>query len=179
MPKIECLRAECNNSVFNDLYAEWSASLTELGVDEEEFSTAYIDHARRIAKEDPPSKTYGIFVCRDGETGEALALFHANTARLPKTKGTTLRILWILAAPKYDFEDQSEETIGHFTAGVMTSVRMIQYSHMPADHVKMHLNSAIDRRYLRGFAASYESNDSGLKVAVRGNWLYMKSVEPV
>ncbi|WP_366556735.1 hypothetical protein [Aquibaculum sediminis] len=170
-----CLkRATITNRVFDRLEAEWTAEAELYG--DEDYAAPQLDHARRIASEEPPDTNYGVFVLVDGE-GILHGLAHFNRACLPRTNGITLRVLWALLAPRYDYEDIKEEESAALIAGlIFASLELCSAGELRANHLKMHLPNRADRRLAAGLVSHLDHAETPTSVAVKGNWLHIDNV---
>lgn len=162
------------NGLFPKLDTEWKAQAEGYG--DEDYAAPQLDHARRIAKETPPDKDYGVFALI-GEDGALHGLAHFNRARLPKTDGVTLRVLWMLLAPRYDYEDIKEEESASLIAGVIfAALDLCARGELSANHLKMHLPNRADRRLAAGLVTHLDHAKTPTTVAVKGNWLHIDNV---
>lgn len=168
-------RATPENELFSKLESAWEEELRRLE-EPEEYAEPYLQHARRIIADQPSN--YGIYVLHDGQ-GQYVGMLHANTARLPKTSGVTLRVYWILLGPQYDFLEVSAEEFARIAASILFgAVRLAQGNEMTAHHVKVHLNNLGDKQFARGVAFTMREHGSASQVEVRGNWLHIDDVRP-
>ena len=159
---------------FKKIVADWSDQCSQFDEDFSDFAVHSISHAKEIVDGKHEGKKYGIFTLNSG--GEYHLLAHLNVAPLPKTTGTTLRILWILLAPKYDFDDTPADRLASMVADLFASaIELSSESNgfMEADHVKVHLSGIADRRFFAGMAYGFERDGKMMDVAIRGNWLHM------
>jgi hypothetical protein len=172
---MKLIRADRTNSVFRELEKSWLEQCESYGDSYEEYSTPYIEHARNIANEEIPDRRYGIYALKNNEEFELLA--HFNAARLPKTEGRTLRVVWVLLAPKYDYDDIGADVLASLASGLFTATLELAQGlaepNMQADHVKVHLTGMADRRFFAGFAYALQGSQNLKDVAIRGNWLHM------
>src|SRR5690606_19934170 len=100
-------------------------------------------------------------------------LMHVNCARLPGTTGKTIRILWILLAPRFDFTDVGAADIAAVAANIMIGSVVLAKTEMEAEHVKIHLGNFADRHYLSSIATALETAKVFTAIAIRGNWLHI------
>lgn len=159
---------------FQRLVSSWQEQLSSLGVADDLAALPYIDHAGRIARENGLDQSYGVFGLRDENKFHALV--HANVAMLPRTTGRTLRLLWILLAPIYDYEDAGQDDIAAITASIIHGAIGLANGEMSAKHVKLHLQNVGDRRFAIALAFELKQRHSGMSVAVRGNWLHFDDI---
>lgn len=160
-----------NADLFQQLEKQWQGDCAAYGEDFEEYAAPAVDHARLISAEDPADGRYGIFALR--EEGQFACLLHANWARLPKTTGKTVRILWILLAPKYDFEDVKPQEVARITAALIVGALTLARTEMNSAHVKIHIGNMLDRQYVTGIAAGLTTQAVFTEAEVRGNWLHI------
>jgi len=168
-------RATPSNGLFQQLREQWDGSLATYNEDPAFFRLPFLEHAEKIANESPPSSNYGIYILRD-EHGTFHGLFHANLARLPKTSGKTLRVLWILSAPKYEFEDVSETDMALLISSVLVGSLNLAEGEMDANHLKILLDGQAERRFAHGFAFHAKGKLTKIVVEVRGAWLHMDNI---
>lgn len=142
-----------------------------------DYAASSLGHARMIASEASPERRYGVFGLQRAD-GDIEVIVHVNHAALPGTTGHTLRVLWALMAPKYDFEAITADDLSNVISGVMIGIVLLGRSEMSSRHIKFHLGSMPDRGILSGMGRVLESVGIIFDVAVRGNWLHMSLVEP-
>ncbi len=171
-------RADSTNNVFSKLKKQWDGQLEMLEEDNESYAVPYMDHAEKICSEKPPSDDYGIYVITAAD-GSYLGLFHANLAELPKTRGKTLRVLWALSSPRFDFGDAEESEITALVAGIFYGAYDLALRKLKANAVKIHLQSPGDRRLAMGMGAALMHQNSEIAVAMRGNWVHIEGVSNV
>jgi hypothetical protein len=165
-----------NEKIFAGLRLQWEAMLATYNEDPVNFAVPYLAHAQAVAAEKPAPRKYGVFVLQD-EHGVYHGLFHANLAGLPKTTGKTLRILWNLYSPKYEYEDVNEADLALLVSSVLFSAMLI-CREWKANHIKVRLSNNAERRFAHGFAISLRDKDlNGTLVEVRGNWLHIDNYE--
>jgi hypothetical protein len=167
-------RATAKNGLFPQLRTQWNGHLATYNEDPAFFRVPFLDHAEKISGEKPAPKNYGIFLLKD-EHGEFHALFHANVARLPQTDGKTLRILWILAAPRYEYEDVSETDMALLVSSILMAALDLVGGTMNANHLKVRLEGQAERRFAHGLAFQLKGKTHAI-VEVRGTWLHMDSL---
>lgn len=171
------LRADAENGHFEALEREWSEQIRRLA-DFEEYESVRLAHARGIVAEDPQPKNYGIFVVVDesDETDHHYKAFvHVNHA-FPKTSSATLRMVWVVMAPKYDFEDPDTMEVAEITTTILYGGVELCQTAMTSYALKMHLGGSIDRGYASGIASNLRREMPFLKSAVRGNWLHLDGI---
>ncbi|MCA1908928.1 MAG: hypothetical protein LDL39_11265 [Magnetospirillum sp.] len=171
-------RATNENGLFRSLECEWLQQIKkyETGL-EEEYESPYMEHARKIVSETPPDPRYGIFVltndaATDGERHVAMA--HVNHA-WPGTSHATLRMVWIVLAPRFDFEDVSPDVVGDVVAAFLYKGIALCEKEMLSEAMKMHLGNMVDRQFAQGLVLGLR-RDSPLEVEVRGNWLHIENI---
>lgn len=99
-----------------------------------------------------------------------------NVARLPHTTGRTLRVLWILLAPRYDYGDADPEILAKIAfAFIWEPLRLASEANNPltAEHIKIHLGNHADRAFFAGVVSTLRGAPLVTAVAVRGNWLHL------
>lgn len=153
----------------------WTTECQDLGEDYADFAGHTIKHAREIASETMPDRNYGIFGLEE-RAGAIDGIMHINRAMLPKTAGYTLRVLWILLAPRYDFGDVSAADFAHVATDiVMGAIDLACSAGMPCKHIKIHLGGAVDRAIFTGVASGV-TGSAYAEMSVRGSWLHIDGV---
>jgi hypothetical protein len=163
-----------NAASFAGLETEWAAAAEAFGEDFGEFATPYMDHAREIANGKFGTTRYGIYLLQSPQGCEGFA--HLNVAKLPRTTGRTLRVLWILLGPRYDYGEVADDALAAIsTAFILEPLRFASERGNPleAEHVKVHLSNLADRSYFVSIAGALRDDLTLQEVAVRGNWLHV------
>jgi hypothetical protein len=156
---------------FAALEAAWAGQCQDLGEDFAEYAAPSIEHARGIARE-PANDRYGIFCLRDRENGDDVCILHGNVARLPRTNGLTLRIVWVLLAPRFDFEDVSSERFARIVANLIVDAMQLSRE-LGSHHIKLHLGNAVDRNYFAAVAATLATTKAVQEASIRGAWMHI------
>ena len=178
MLKLHLTRATHDNGLFSALEAEWAAQLRAYEIEYGEYDSPHMDHARKIVAENPPDRRYGIFVLRDDDAepgAEFKGMVHINHA-FPGTVHATLRMVWILLAPHFDFSDVDPDEIGEVAAGFLYGAVDLCQTEMKAGALKMHLGNMVDRQFALGLALGLRHRAGSLNAAVRGNWLHLDNL---
>ncbi|WBT39071.1 hypothetical protein [Hyphomicrobium sp. DMF-1] len=160
------------DGTFQELERQWTEQCEAYDEDLAAYAAPHLELAKKISEENPQDSKYGIFALKSG--GEYSCLMHVNVARLPKTEGKTLRILWILLAPKYDFEDIERELLARLSAEIVLGALGLAAGALGSDQIKVHLGNIGDRQYFTGFCAALVGADVVAEAAIRGNWLHVK-----
>jgi hypothetical protein len=108
----------------------------------DDYATPSLDHARTIAQEKVPDLRYGIFALRS-VAGDYEIIRHVNHANLPGPKGSTLRVLWSLVAPKYDVEYVEDYDLTTIIVNVMIGIVKLGPNDMRSRFIKLHLGSMV------------------------------------
>lgn len=159
-----------DSAAFSGLEEDWNGQCRAFDEDFEEYAAERIAHARSLASEND-NPNYGIYALRHGEDFEAL--MHINRAALPRTSGHTLRVVWILLAPKYDFGELTSSDLAKITMGIIFNTLELSDLVMTSEHIKIHLGNMADRQYFSGIALGLENLPSLSDVRVRGNWFHI------
>lgn len=154
------------------LKADWSSECVLFDQNFDDYATPSIIHAANIAEENPPDRRYGIFALESPD-GTVDCIVHINHGNLPGPAGYTLRVLWALLSPRFDFEDISPELIGGVITGVTFGALALAKGEMPSQYVKFHMGSMPDRGILSGIARTLESVRAISHSTMKGNWLQM------
>lgn len=163
--------------MFVELETLWAMETEALGENFGDFASPFIGHAREIANGRRDTDKYGIYLLAGDKGYEGFA--HLNVAPLPGTTGRTLRVLWILLAPRYDYGEITPETLARIAgAFIWEPLRLASEpgSALEAQHVKIHLNNLADRSFFVSIAGTLEGDSQLRDVAVRGNWLHVSLV---
>jgi hypothetical protein len=163
-------RLDCTNGKFDDLKRKWQAQCEEFGESFAEYAVPALTHAAEIAAESPPDGKYGIYAFE--ADGNYECLMHVNCARLPRTTGKTIRILWVLLAPRFDFADVSAIDVARVAANILLGGVQIA-NDMTAEHVKLHLGNFADRKYMTTIASALGAGRIFKAIEIRGNWLHI------
>lgn len=168
-------RALNTNTVMNDLRSQWEAQLSATsGFDLDEYAPGLLPHAEKIAEEAPAPQNNGTFALMD-KRGVYHALFHANRAMIKPHQGWTLRVHWILAAPKYDVTNVSPDELADLAAGIFYGAYELKADpEFAADRVKIHLSNVGDRRFVIAMAYGLRHINKDISVDMAGNWLLIE-----
>ncbi|WP_420560345.1 hypothetical protein [Tepidicaulis sp.] len=163
---------------FGQLKDEWASQAIKY--DDDSYAEAYLQHAESIIAKPcegrPRGTFYGIFILKDSASN-CLGMAHFNRAQLPKTAGWTLRTVWVQLAPKYDYEELTEQEAADIVAGLLFSaIKLCREGELKSDHLKVHLQNSGDRQLAMGLARALENDSPETKVSVRGNWLHFDNV---
>lgn len=173
---MQLLRADQCTGKFRELEEQWQRQCADMGESYEEFAELRMEHARRIANGQVSSDRYAIYVL-ENEDGSIESLSHINVAALPRTSGNTLRIVWVLLAPKYDYQDITPDTFAYLAAELFAQALRLATgtvdSRMSADHVKVHLTGVGDRNCFSSVTTDLSNSEFVHDVSIRGNWLHM------
>ena len=174
----ELILVEATPDLFSQLKSGWAAEVVSYG--DEQYAVAQIEHADKIVSEKPtatrPQGSYGVYILTDDATN-CHGLAHFNRAMLPGTTGWTLRAVWVLLAPRYDYEEITDETAAWLIGGfVYSALKLCQTGGLKSDHLKIHLQNRSDRRLAAFLVQSLEKTTGRTKVSVKGNWLHIDYV---
>jgi hypothetical protein len=172
MPFIRLLH---NDGTWAELEKQWSDECKAFDAEIENFARQSLSHARSIASEVEPDPRYGIFGLKLG--GSYSAIIHANRAGLPGTSGWTLRLLWVLLAPRYDFAEITLEEFAGIAASLVHGAVDIACGEMRCDHIKIHLGNLGDRTFFTGVGESLRLARRISTVKIKGNWLHIDDVK--
>lgn len=173
---MKLLRADTSHDLFRRLEDQWREQCEMMSESYEEFAGPMLDYAREIAHGKLSTNTYAIYIL-ENDQAQMECLAHFNVATLPKTTGKTLRVLWPLLAPRYDYQDISPETFAFLGSELFDQAIHLATGQgderMRAQHVKVHIAGLGDRRHLAGVAQSLGEGDLLYDVSIRGNWMHM------
>jgi hypothetical protein len=163
-----------NKAEFGRLEKAWEAQCASYSESYEDFSTSRIEHAMKICSEDPQDPDYGIFGLMNRDQFEAI--MHINKASLPGTNGATLRIVWILLAPRLDFEDVQISEFAKVVTDIIYGAIQVSDEIYKTKYVKIHLGNFTDRQYFLGLASGLQRDQNFVDVSVRGNWFHLSKI---
>src|SRR6266481_7548537 len=148
---LKLARATTENNFFQKLRAEWDQQMKRgQEISPEDYYQTMMDHAEKISKEYPQDKKYGIFILaesdKDGGIGSCEGMVHVNHA-WPKTADPTLRLVWNLIAPRYQFEDENPTQLAAIMTGFVLGALELCDGDMRSKKIKLYLGNAIDRQY--------------------------------
>jgi hypothetical protein len=174
--KLKLVRVTAENGLFAILKRQWDQELSD-GDAPVEYYEPMMAHAERISNEHPPDTRYGIFVLvENDDKGQILSchgMVHINHA-WPKSKDATLRLVWNLISPRYQYLQDLTEDLARIMTGFITESLVLCGTDMPSRELKVYLGNAIDREYAIVAASFLESTDSAISFSVRGSWLHIK-----
>lgn len=160
-----------DKSLFSELEKEWKEQCIKFSEDFADYAAPSIDLARSISSEQPTEK-YGIYCLRDKCSGEHLCILHGNVARLPKSTGKTFRAVWVLLAPRFDFEDVAAEEFSKLAANLLLAIVDVA-TRSGSEHIKLHLGTMVDRQYFGAVAMTLLATKAVQDASIRGNWLHV------
>lgn len=165
------------NGLWDKLADQWRNECEQFGEALSDFATPSFQRAEEIAAENGSDADYGIFgCCGEGPDVRMPALMHLNRAGLPRTKGLTVRCLWILLSPRYDYTEVTPSELAEIATGILYGcLGIAQRGPMHAQHVKVHIGNAFDREVFAGMSSILRRSGVG-DVSVRGNWLELQNV---
>lgn len=173
-------RATPKNGLFDKLKDDWDAQLASSPDAPTDFYDIMMSHAGKIASEDPQDKVYGVFVLidetDDKNTQTLEGMVHINHA-FPNTAGATLRLVWNLIAPKYQFDEQPDEArLALILSRFLTESVRLAHKDFPSSEVKMWLGNALDREFAGVAVGFLKVSHPNFNFAISGNWLHIKFV---
>ena len=169
------IRLQAETPSWRHLVAQWTAECAHADEQFSEFAPTFMAHAYKIASENPQDPNYGIYAIVMG--GDYHGLVHVNCAGLPKTRGQTLRLVWTLLSPRYDFEDIGAQEFGTVAAELVSGALAVAKGDMASHHVKIHAASNSDRQFFKSVVHQISATRPDAQFALRGNWLEITGVE--
>ena len=157
--------------LFAKIKNSWTNQCEKYDEEIENYASNSMDHAKRIVEEGSAGQDYSIF-CAEVDNDFACIL-HVNRAKLPGTTGVTQKVMWVLLAPKYDFETISAEDVAQVAFAVVSGAIDLCKEEGRSQHVKIHVGNMGDREFFAGIAFGLKSNGNLSDVEIRGNWLHM------
>ena len=155
---------------FSVLERQWAGQCQSYGESFAEFAPERVDHARKICGENPPEERYGIYSVMSGQSFDAL--IHVNRANIPGPAGLTLRMLWMLFAPKFDFEEVDFKILSTLFAEIINDSINLS-AEKKCQNLKIHLGNLADRQFFAGVASGLKMNSLFSDVRLVGNWFHL------
>lgn len=159
------------SSTFKMLEESWKAQCDAFDEDFSEFAPERLEQARKVAAEDPPDRRYGIYALSDGSAFDAL--LHGNKAQLPSSTGHTFRMVWVLLAPKFDFDDLDASEFARVSRNLINASLEVARNDTSIHHIKIHLGNFADRQYFSGVADGLAASGGFWDSRIRGNWIHL------
>jgi hypothetical protein len=160
-----------NTTTFSNVVDAWTGQCRAFDEDFDDFAPERIAHAKTVSAEEPADPRYGIFALQNG--AEFDAIMHLNRAALPGTSGHTLRVVWVLLAPKFDFGELSVTDLARLTMEIIFSAIDVSQADLAAEHIKIHLGNFADKQFFSGVASGLQKLPSFNDVRIRGNWFHL------
>jgi len=160
-----------DSASFAALERQWKEQCVGFGESYDDYASERVVHARNICNEGSPDPRYGIYALKDESSFEAL--IHVNRANIPGPPGWTLRMLWTLYAPKFDFEEAEFSVVAKLFSEIISEAISISKAEMECKHLKIHLGNLSDRHFFAGVASGLKMNKLFSDVRLTGNWFYL------
>ncbi|TAD90174.1 MAG: hypothetical protein EAZ99_06995 [Alphaproteobacteria bacterium] len=154
------------------LLEAWRLVGRQSGIPDEDLDDSNHQYALGIARENPQDDRYGIFGLCD-EMGGYHVYCHVNLANLKRSFGKTLRCLWPVVSPYYDFGCASDEDL-HFLLTNFVNGRQCLAQEKGAVNLKLHFGSASDRPFLQKVVEALL--EQKLEALSYGAWLEIKNL---
>ena len=173
---LKLVKATGENRIFDALKSEWDAQLRLDDAPPPDFYEPMMRHAQTIIDERCCDFKYGIFIVIEDNAGNEVLANHGFahiSHKLPRTSDSTLKILWNLIAPRYQYsidEVQIARIMTIFVSGAFDLSR----SHMPARKIQIYLGNSIDREFAVMAAAFLERAGEQIAFAIKGSWLHIE-----
>jgi hypothetical protein len=159
-----------DEAAFSLIKSQWEAQCNQYDEDIASYAEVSMEHAQNIVS-NPVSKDYSIFSAVVDGSHECI--LHVNRARLPRTDGVTQKVMWVLLAPKYDFDDISPNDVAKIATEVVNGAIELCKDEGRSAHIKIHMGNFADRGFFGGIAYNLRSSGTLAEVEIRGNWLHM------
>jgi hypothetical protein len=160
-----------NAEVFSLIRKEWGDQCEGYKESIEEYAVSAMEHAQRIVSNGSGNQSYSIFsAILDGHYE---CILHVNRAKLPGTEGVTQKVMWVLLAPKYDYETVEPDQIAKVATAVITGAIELCKKEGTSRHIKVHIGNLADRAFFASVAHLLRGFGHLKDVEVRGNWLHM------
>jgi len=156
---------------WHELIGQWEAKCEAYGENISDYATASLPLIEDAASSSA-RVSYGAFAY--SENDEYLAACQVNTAFLPGYKGKVLRVRHIVLSPDFDFssdivlEDYTNVLVGVFVGAIHLAAK-----DMPADHLKFHLRSPLERELGEYFTEAMAEDATFTSADIVGSWIYL------
>ena len=160
-----------DRKTFALLEQNWRGQCDAYSENFEEFAPIQRGHARDIIDGDDGGGSYGIWALENEGVFEAF--MHLNCARLPSTIGMTLRAVWILLSPEFDFADTSPDRMSDISSSIINECLKLSDSELNAQHVKIYIANISDRQFFEKLARFMAGLRYFSDVRPRGNWFHI------
>lgn len=173
---LKLVKATTENRIFDALKSEWDAQLRLDGAPPPDFYEPMMRHAETIIDERCYDSKYGIFIVAEYNGSDKVLANHGFahiSHKLPRTLDSTLKVLWNLIAPRYQYgidEVQIARIMTTFVVGAFDLSR----SHLPAHKIQIYLGNSIDREFAVMAAAFLERIGEQIAFAIKGSWLHIE-----
>ena len=173
---LKLVKATTENRIFDALKKEWDAQLRLEGAPPPDFYEPMMRHAETVIDERCYDSKYGIYIVAEHNGRDEVFGNHGFahiSHKLPRTSDSTLKILWNLIAPRYQYtidEAQIARIMTTFVSGAFDLSR----THMPAHKVQVYLGNTIDREFAVMAAAFLERAGQPIAFAIKGSWLHIE-----
>jgi hypothetical protein len=177
MSVLKLMRADPQNGLFDKLKKQWDSEIKAQSEDESAagYYEPMMDHAAGIAAENAQDPNYGIFVLvRHDKSGKAVSydgMVHINFAKF-HPKGKTLRMVWNLIAPRFEFEDNKIE-IAQVQAAFLLQGLELREGFKGCERMQIYLGNAIDREFMAVAVAFLDKSGHNPSFQIGGNWLHV------
>jgi hypothetical protein len=176
-PKLVLRRATPKNGLFKVMKDEWDQQLKTDEDSPAEYYEPMMAHAEKIAGEHPQDPRYGIFVLVEQDVNDGHVschgMVHINHA-WPKSKDATLRLVWNLIAPRYQYGEPNSAALARIMVGFIVESLALCGNDMPSKELKIYLGNAIDREYAAIAASILEVTQPDFGFKIHGAWLHIR-----
>ncbi|MPY72008.1 MAG: hypothetical protein GEU92_18245 [Alphaproteobacteria bacterium] len=177
MPDFSLVRATAENKLLIRLRTSWERQVDDVA---KGWLDNQLDHALKIAADDPADPRYGIYVLCDGD-GDGRprapyeAFVHVNHAWPKSAKDSTVRLVWGAVAPKYMAQTLANVDRAKVLSSVIYSALALAAGEMPSKHVKIYLGGAVDKSFAHLFCSLLNPMViDRMHARVRGTWLHLE-----
>ena len=156
---------------FAQLEKSWALECERYNEVYVDYCSEQLNHARKICGETPPDERYGIFALNLDDGFEAIV--HVNRANIPGPPGHTLRLVWVLFSPRFDFEDVSADIVAKMYSEIIFASIEMSKGNLNCKHLKIHLGNFSDRNYFAGVVSGLRMASQFSSVGLAGNWFQL------
>jgi hypothetical protein len=166
---MKLLRATQENTLFDELEAQWKGQLANWENSEDIYLEPYRDHSKKVINGE--YSNYFVYVL--SHNGAHVGFMHLNWAAIKRLPGDTLRVVEICLSPDLDYQDLPKDKMALLCAGVFTELLRISTEELGSDNIKIHMGP-LDRDYLSAFANVYAFSNTGLHITLQGSWMVIE-----
>jgi len=162
---MKLIKATKENGLFHELETQWRGQFSEYDEDFDDYQSSYREHTKQVLE--GSYTNYHVYILENKGAYEAFA--HVNHAQIKKLPGHTLRVTEVFLAPRYEYENTSEDTISILSSALYAETIRLSRDVYPSETSKLYMRG-LNHTVLSAFARFF-SGQFGLEVVQQGAWL--------